>query len=82
VFERARRLPTALKVIDPGGRNIAIQAARNFRTLRSLSVTVRKTIDVAIATRCIAGRLALLFSDRDSDPFVRHLGPQSAMQAA
>lgn len=32
---------------------IAVQAARNFRTLRKLGITLRKTIDTIIATRCI-----------------------------
>ena len=39
-------------------------------------------IDVAgrdIATRCIEDGHALLYSDRDFDPFVRHLGLVSAM---
>jgi len=37
-------------------------------------VTVRKTIDTLIATRCILDGHALLYSDRDFDPFVAHLG--------
>lgn len=32
-----------------------------------------------IATSCIEKGLALLDSDKDSDPFVEHLGLQSAM---
>jgi len=40
---------------------------------------MRKTIDTLIATRCMEGRLALLYSDRDFDPFVEHLGLRSAM---
>jgi predicted nucleic acid-binding protein len=42
--------------------------------LRSLGVTVRKTIDTIIATRCIRSRYVLLHNDRDFDPFVDHLG--------
>ena len=57
-------------------------AAKNFRTLRSLGVTVRKTIDTIIATRCIVSNFALLFSDRDFDPFVEHLGLRSALKEA
>jgi predicted nucleic acid-binding protein len=72
-FERALQLLRSLAVIDIGGQDIAIQAARNFRRLRALGVTVRKTIDTLIATRCIAGGHALLYSDRDFDPFVQHL---------
>jgi len=78
-FNQARRLMTSLVVIDLGGREIAIQAARNFRSLRSLGVTVRKTIDVVIATRCIHNQIPLLYGDRDFDPFVQHLGLSSAL---
>ena len=54
-------------------------AAKNVRTLRSLGVTVRKTIDTVIATRCIQSGFALLYSDGDFDPFVEHLGLRSAL---
>ncbi|HNJ09211.1 MAG TPA: VapC toxin family PIN domain ribonuclease, partial [Plasticicumulans sp.] len=72
-------LMTSLIVIDLAGQEIAIQAARNFRSLRALGVTVRKTIDTVIATRCIESRLALLYSDRDFEPFVKHLGLRSVL---
>ena len=78
-FEQARTLFTSLVVVDLGGKDIAIQAAKNFRTLRALGVTVRKTIDTVIATRCIESGFALLYSDRDFDPFVKHLGLRSAI---
>jgi hypothetical protein len=65
---------TALTVVDLGGEEIAIQAAKNFRALRKLGVTVRKTIDTVIATRCIESGYDLLHNDRDFDPFARHLG--------
>jgi hypothetical protein len=78
-FDRVRRLLTSLVVVDLGGQRIAIQAARNFRALRALGITARKTIDTVIATRCIESGLALLYSDRDFDPFVVHLGLCSAM---
>lgn len=78
-FDQARRLLTSLVIVDLAGQRIAIQAARNFRALRALGVTARKTIDAVIATRCIEGRMALLYSDRDFDPFVEHLGLRSAM---
>lgn len=73
-FNQARALLTSLEVVPLVGQDIAIKAARNFRTLRAAGITVRKTIDTIIATRCIESRYALLFSDRDFDPFVRHLG--------
>ena len=78
-FNQARKLMTSLIVVDIGGQDIAIQAARNFRALRALGVTVRKTIDTVIATRCIESGFTLLYSDRDFDPFVQHLGLRSAL---
>ena len=77
-FNQAKKLLTSLAVIDLGGKDIAIQAAKNFRALRARGVTVRKTIDAVIATRSIESGLNLLYSDRDFDPFVRHLGLRSA----
>jgi len=77
-FDLATKLLGSLTVIDLGGKDIAIQAARNFRALRAVGVTVRKTIDTIIATRCMESGFSLLYSDRDFDPFVRHLGLRSA----
>jgi len=78
-FNQAKKLMTSLVVLDMAGQDIAIQAAKNFRALRALGITVRKTIDAIIATRCIASGLPLLYSDRDFDPFVVHLGLRSAL---
>jgi len=78
-FNQGKKLLTSLPIIDLVGRDIAIRAANNFRALRSLGITVRKTIDTLIATSCIEKGLALLYSDKDFDPFVEHLGLQSAM---
>ena len=77
-FNQARRLLTSLVVVGLAGQDIAIQAARNFRTLRALGITVRKTVDAVIATRCIASGFTLLHNDKDFDPFVQHLGLRSA----
>jgi predicted nucleic acid-binding protein len=57
-----------------GGSDIAVLAARNFRKLRARGVTVRKTIDTVIATRCMFDGLELLHSDQDFDAFELHLG--------
>ena len=73
-FNDARRMLTSLMVVELGGQEIAIQAAKNFRTLRRLGVTVRRTIDAVIATRCIVSGYDLLHNDRDFDPFAKHLG--------
>ncbi len=60
------------------GEDIAFQAAKNFRKLRALGITIRKTIDTLIATSCVEKEFSLLYSDRDFDPFVHHLGLRSA----
>jgi predicted nucleic acid-binding protein len=63
-----------LQLIEICGATVALQAAQNYRTLRRRGITVRKTIDTLIATRCIVDNIPLLYSDRDFDPFVEHLG--------
>ena len=73
-FNEARKLLTELTVVELGGREVAIQAARNFRALGKFGVTIRKTIDTVIATRCIESGYDLLHDDRDFDPFIKHLG--------
>jgi predicted nucleic acid-binding protein len=52
----------------------AFLAAQNYKALRSLGITPRKTIDTLIATRCILDNIPLLTSDRDFDAFGEHLG--------
>lgn len=78
-FDQARSLLSALPVVPLVGASVAVQAARNYRYLRAQGVTVRKTIDTLIATSCIEHGYALLYSDRDFDPFVRNLGLVSAL---
>lgn len=46
---------------------------------RLVALAAFKTIDTLIATSCIEKGLALLYSDKDFDPFVEHLELQSAM---
>ena len=77
-FNEALRLLRTLPIVDIGGQEIAIAAATNYRLLRARGVTIRKTIDTLIATRCIVDGHALLYIDRDFDPFVEHLGLVSA----
>ena len=78
-FNQARRMLTSLMVVELGGQKIAIQAAKNFRALRRRGITVRKTIDTVIATRCIESGYTLLHNDRDFDPFAKHLGLRVAV---
>jgi len=76
-FRQAKALLGAIATIELGGVDIAHRAADNFRRLRALGATVRKTIDTVIATRCIQDRLTLLHSDKDFEPFIVHLGLRS-----
>lgn len=71
-FRAALYLLTIPPVISITNREIAIAAARNYRTLRARGITVRKTVDTLIATRCILDGHSLLYADRDFDPFVAH----------
>jgi predicted nucleic acid-binding protein len=74
----ARQLFRSLALLPMLGGSNAWKAAENYRQLRSRGITVRKTIDGIIATACIEANLPLLFSDRDFQPYVEHLGLEAA----
>lgn len=76
-FHIARDLLTSLTVFDMLGVEFALTSVDNFRALRKRGITIRKTADVIIATFCLSLRHALLFSDKDFQPFVKHLGLQA-----
>ena len=78
-YNTARKLLTSLAVFELGGQDMAIKSADNFRFLRKKGVTVRKTIDVLIATFCIDKDLPLLHSDKDFEPFHLHLKLRNAI---
>jgi predicted nucleic acid-binding protein len=73
-FQQALMTLRTTQIIRVADEIAAVQAARNYRILREKGITVRKTIDTLIATRCISDGHELLHSDRDFDPFVEHLG--------
>lgn len=75
-FLTARRLMSLMRCVPIGGCEIAVRSAENFRTLRNMGITVRKTVDCLIATCCIEEGYRLLHNDRDFDPFVKYLGLQ------
>ena len=54
--------------------DLALRAARNYRKLRTLGITIRKTADIIIGTFCIEHRHALLHDDRDFQAMETHLG--------
>ena len=73
-FQRARSFLLALPFYELGGYQLCLQAANNYRTLRRRGISIRKTIDVIIATGCIAWSLELLHNDRDFSPMEEMLG--------
>ena len=81
-FNEARRLLGSLRFVALGGDDVAMEAAKNYRKLRALGITVRQTIDTVIATRCIVSGYRLLHDDRDLDAFERHLGLRCVIPAA
>ena len=62
------------QIVPMVGDAIAVAAAHNYRTLRRLGITIRKTIDLLIGTWCIENRAALLHNDSDFRPMAKHLG--------
>ena len=73
-FRETLSLFRRLDIVTVGGYEVAVAAAKNYRALRGLGITVRKTIDTLIATRCILSKYELLHNDRDFVPFEKHLG--------
>jgi predicted nucleic acid-binding protein len=69
--EEALRRFDVEAMLDP---DLAVLAESHHRRLRAHGITVRKTIDLIIATFCIARGHALLTADRDFAPMARHLG--------
>ena len=72
-FRKAKELLSTFQFMDMLGRDLAVKSAENYRILRKKGVTVRKTIDVMIATFCIHHGISLLHSDQDFDPLTKYL---------
>lgn len=81
-FRQAKKLLLSLTVVNMLDITIALKSAANFRTLRKKGITVRKTIDAIIATYCIEKKYSLLHSDKDFQPFHKHLKLKSAVEGA
>lgn len=62
------------EVFTPGGIDLAVRAAKNFRALRKRGFTIRRIADCWIATFCLCEGHELLHRDRDFDPFESELG--------
>jgi predicted nucleic acid-binding protein len=78
-FRQAKKLLLSLTVVNMLDTTIALRSAANFRALRKKGITVRKSIDAIIATYCIENRLPLLHSDKDFQPFHKHLKLMNAL---
>ncbi len=73
----AHELFNDLLLFDLVGKEIAVDAAKNYRELRRNGVTIRKTIDMMIGTFCIKRNIKLLHSDRDFVAMSKYLKLQS-----
>jgi len=79
--EHAARIERALRrysLVQLLSADLASRAARNYRTLRGLGITIRKTADIIIGTFCIENQHALLHDNRDFLPMEQHLGLMAA----
>jgi predicted nucleic acid-binding protein len=77
-FKQVKKVFDSFTRLDLCGYDLALKAAENYRLLRAQGITVRKTIDTLIATRCIQDDLTLLHADKDFLPFAKHLGLREA----
>src|SRR5271163_4861045 len=73
-FAEVRQDLRKFDLFETGGEDLAVASAQNYRALRSLGYTVRKTVDCLIATFCLIEGHSLLHRDHDFDPFEEHLG--------
>jgi len=76
-YKRAKELLLDFPIIDLTGKDVALESATNYRYLRKKGKTIRKTIDVLIATACIHHGLTLLHNDKDFVPFEKYLNLKS-----
>ena len=69
-FKRAKKSLSTLDQYELFGALMVHKCADNYRFLRKRGITIRKTIDLIIATFCIENKIPLLFSDKDYIPFI------------
>ena len=78
-YKEAKLVLRAFPCLELCGMEIAEKSTENFRKLRKKGITIRKTIDVIIATFCIENDIYLLHKDSDFLPFQKHLGLKSVL---
>lgn len=71
-FRLAKQALDSLDCVHIGGKSLAIEAASNFRFLRSKDITIRKTVDMLIGSWCIEHEVELLHNDRDFNQIATH----------
>ncbi|MCF6301507.1 MAG: PIN domain nuclease [Proteobacteria bacterium] len=81
-YNRAKKTLVTLDQYELFGHVMVNSCADNYRLLRKKGITIRKTVDVIIATFCIENKIPLLFSDRGFEPFVKHLNLIPALKKA
>jgi predicted nucleic acid-binding protein len=70
-IERGLRRYTLVPLLNA---DLAPRAAENYRRLRELGITIRKTADLIIGTFCIEHGHRLLHDERDFAPMEQYLG--------
>jgi predicted nucleic acid-binding protein len=76
-YNTAKNVLSAFPCLSICGEEIAIKSAENYRRLRKKGITIRKTIDIIIATFCIVNDIFLLHNDKDFFPLEKQLGLKS-----
>lgn len=75
-FLQAKEALETLPYFNLCNKEIALQSAENYRVLRKKGVTIRKTVDMILATFCINNNFKLLHADKDFIPMEKFLGLQ------
>ena len=73
-FMAAKALFSELHVFPSLSTPFLLSAIDNYRKLRRIGITIRKSIDNVIATFCILKNFPLLHTDKDFRPYQEHLG--------
>lgn len=75
-YAKAKEMLELFPMVNILDKDVALKCIAMYRDLRQKGITIRKTIDIIIATYCIINNIALLQSDRDFIPFKDYMGLQ------
>ncbi len=73
-YATGRKILESLPFFNLCGKEVAIAASKNYRILRKKGITLKKTIDMVIATFCIENKIRLLHNDKDFMPLQKFAG--------